>query len=89
MKKSLKITLIVLGVLIGIIVLDTIQAKVFNNSPILHIREHINKCNEKDYIDKGIIVNHYNFNNEEKTLFKSAKYDCNLRGYVYNPDSFK
>ena len=32
MKKSLKITLIVLSVLIGTIVLDTLQAKVFDNS---------------------------------------------------------
>ena len=76
MKKSLKIFLIVLGVLIGVIAIDTLQAIVFNNSPILHIREHINKCNEKDYIDKGIIVNHYNCNNELKTLFKNTKYDC-------------
>ena len=76
MKKSLKIFLIVLGVLIGVIAIDTIKAIVFNNSPILHIREHINKCNEKDYIDKGIIVNHYNCNNESKTLFKNTKYNC-------------
>ena len=76
MKKSLKIFLIVLGVLIGVIAINTIKAIVFNNSPILHIRERINKCNEKDYIDKGIIVNHYNCNNESKTLFKNTKYNC-------------
>ena len=76
MKKVLKITLIVLGILIGIIAIDTIQAIVFNNSPILHIRDYINRCDEKDYIDKGIIVNHYNCNNESKTLFKSKKYNC-------------
>ena len=76
MKKGLKIFLIILLVLIGIVAIDTIQAIVFNNSPILHIREHINKCNEKDYIDKGIIVNYYNCNNESKTLFKSTKYNC-------------
>ena len=76
MNKGLKITLIVLGVLIGIIAVDTLQAIVFNNSPIIHIRERINRCNEKDYIDKGIIVNHYSCNNESKTLFKSTKYNC-------------
>ena len=76
MKKSFKIFLIVLLILIGVIAIDTLQAIVFNNSPILHIREHINKCNEKDYIDKGIIVNHYNCNNETKTLFKNTKYNC-------------
>ena len=39
MKKSLKITLIVLGILLGIIILDTLQAKVFDNSPIIKLRE--------------------------------------------------
>ena len=76
MKKGLKIILIVLGVLVGIIVLDTLQALAFNNSPILHIRDYINRCDENDYIDKGILINHYNCNNEIKTLFKSTKYDC-------------
>ena len=76
MKKGLIISLIVLGVLIGVIAIDTVQAQVFNNTPLLHIREHINRCNENDYIDKGIIVNHYKCNNESKTLFKSEKYDC-------------
>ena len=31
MKKSLKITLIVLGVLVGVIILDTLQAKIFES----------------------------------------------------------
>ena len=33
MKKGLKITLIVLVVTLGVVVLDTLQAKSFNNSP--------------------------------------------------------
>ncbi|UKI57594.1 MAG: hypothetical protein L6V81_09835 [Clostridium sp.] len=35
MKKSLKITLIIIGVFVGLIILDTTQAIVFNNSPII------------------------------------------------------
>lgn len=78
MKKSLKITLIILSIIIGIIVLDTIQALVFNNSPIIKIRENIDG-GSADYIDKGLFVNHYYcLNNEEKTVFKNVKYACPL-----------
>ena len=35
MKKEIKITFIVIGAVIGIIILDTIQALVFNNNPII------------------------------------------------------
>ena len=41
MKKSLKITSIVLGVLVVIVVLDTLQAKVFDNSLIIKIRKKL------------------------------------------------
>ncbi|MFR5856958.1 MAG: hypothetical protein ACLUFU_04010 [Bacilli bacterium] len=76
MKKNLKITLIILGIIIGIIVLDTIQALIFDNSPIIKIREN-NDGSSTDYIDKGIFVNHYYcVNKEEKTVFKNVKYTC-------------
>ena len=76
MKKSLKITLIVIGVLVGIVAVDTLQAKIFNNSPILKVRENLNG-DRTAYIDKGVFVNHYYcINKEEKTLFKGAKYTC-------------
>ena len=42
MKKSVKITLIVLGVLIGIIIFDTLQARIFDNSPFIKITENYN-----------------------------------------------
>ncbi len=69
MKKGLKITLIVLGVLIGIIAIDTIQAKVFNNSPLLKIRDNLDGGNI-DYIDKGLLVTHYKYTDgDEMTIF--------------------
>ena len=75
MKKSLKITLIVLGVLIGIIFLDTLQAKIFNNSPLLKIRDNLDGVS-LDYVDKGLFVNYYHCNNSEKvTTWKSTKFD--------------
>ncbi len=83
MKKGLKITLIVLVILLGIILLDTFQAKVFDNSPLLKIRETYNG-GETYYIDKGLLVNHYRCNNfEEATVWKNTKFACSL------PENFK
>ena len=76
MKKSLKITLIVLGVLVGVIIFDTLQAKIFDNSPLLKIRDNLDG-GSTDYIDKGLFVNHYHCNNNEKvTTWKGTKFAC-------------
>ncbi len=79
MQKGIKITLIILSFLIGIVLLDTLQAKIFNNSPLLKIRQYYDE--EKNYyIDKGLFVNHYYCSEkEEKTLFKKVKYSCPLQ----------
>ncbi len=77
MKKVLKIVLIVLGVLVLLVALDTLQAKVFDNSPILKIKETVGEGNT---IDKGLLVNHYKCDNgESKTVWKNAKYTCPLK----------
>lgn len=68
MKKGLKITLIVVGVLVGIILLDTMQALIFNNNPVIGIET---KCLYKE----GILVNTYHCGNEKNiTIFKFANY---------------
>ena len=56
MKKGLKITLIIIGVVVGIILLDTIQALVFNNNPIIGTQT---KCRSK----QGIFVTTYHCDN--------------------------
>ena len=79
MKKGLKITLIVLGVLVGIVALDTLQAKIFDNSPLLKIRDNLDG-GTLDYIDKGIFVNHYHCNNnEDVTTWKGTKFACSVK----------
>ena len=78
MNKSLKITLIVLGVLVSVIILDTIQAKIFDNSPLLKIRDNLDGGNSY-YIDKGIFVNYYHCNNDEDvTTWKWTKFTCHV-----------
>ena len=68
MKKGIKITLIVVGVVIGIILLDTIQALVFNNNPIIGTEMW---CKKKS----GIIVDTYHCNGKNITKFKDSS--CN------------
>ena len=70
MKKSLKITFIVLGVLVGLIAIDTLQAKIFDHSPIIHVRKYYHNANGVYYIDQGIFVNYYKYvGRKGQTLF--------------------
>ena len=74
MNKYLKITLIVIGVIIGLIAIDTIQAKVFNNSPVLSFKV---KIDDKNYVKKGLLVNTYYCHNEKaSSKFKFTEYYC-------------
>ena len=76
MKGKVKIILIVICILIGIILLDTIQAVIFNNNPILKIREDYNG-GSLYYIDKGILVKAYQYTDGKK--------DVVLRWEKYSP----
>lgn len=70
MNKKVKIILIILGILIGVVLIDTIQAKVFNNKPILKIVENYNggTIYQKH---KSILVDTYVLSNGTKTtIFK-------------------
>lgn len=74
MKSKVKNILIVICILIGIILLDTIQAVIFNNNPILKIREDYNG-GSLYYIDKGILVKAYQYTDGKKdVVFRWEKY---------------
>lgn len=76
MKKNKKILIIVLGVLIGVILIDSLQAKVFNNKPILSLIKDVNG----GYLNKrniGVLVDNYVCNDGKvETVFKWEKYTC-------------
>lgn len=77
MKKNIKIILIVLSVLVGIILLDTLQAKAFNNKPIIKIVEYYDGGNLYQE-HKGILVDTYVYTDgSQKTYYKwtSRLYD--------------
>ena len=74
MNKSVKIVLIILGILIGIVLVDTCQAKIFDNKPVLKIVEDYNGGNLYQK-HKGILIDTYVYTNGTKeTVFKWEKY---------------
>ena len=78
MKKIIKITLIVLGILIVVILFDTLQAKLFNNSPFIKVTENYNGVSLLKK-DKGILVYTYVFADGEKvTVYRWEKYDLSI-----------
>lgn len=83
MKKNLKKFLIIIGAIIGIILLDSIQALFFDNNPIIKIKEYYNG-GDLNYKSKGILVNTYNCTNGKKdTQLKGFSYSCNYKGGNY------
>ena len=74
MKK--KIIIITLCSIIGLIFLDFIVALLFNNSPIIKIRDYYNGGSTV-YKDKGIFTNTYKCSDgKTKTVLKTTKYVC-------------
>ena len=74
MKKGIKIFLIIFVILVIAILVDTIQAKVFDNRPLIKITESYNGGNVYQK-DNGIFVYTYVFTNGEKvTVFRWEKY---------------
>ena len=82
MKKSLKIVLIVFGILISIIILDTLQARIFNNSPFIKITENYNDGSVLKK-DKGIFVYTYIFTSGKKvTVYRWTKYSPSIEDII-------
>ena len=77
MKK--KIIIITLYSIIGLIFLDFVVALLFNNSPIIKIRDYYNGGSTV-YKDKGIFTNTYKCSDgKTKTVLKTTKYVCPMK----------
>lgn len=78
-KKYLKIALIIIGVIVGIILIDTLQARIFKNSPIISIRKELE--DDDSYVDRGILIDTYYCTKEKDIVtisyhFKGDKFTC-------------
>lgn len=79
LNKYKKYILIAVFSLIFLIIIDISQALIFQNSPVLKIREHFNG-GTLYYKDKGLITYTYNCIGEKrKTVLKWEKYSCPLK----------
>lgn len=79
MKKILKIILIVVITLFGIILLDTLQARIFKQSPYISWEE--GQPDGDSWVDKGILIDTYYCTKERDIVtiywkLKGAKYTC-------------
>lgn len=74
MNKCIKIFLIVILVVLVFVLIDSAQAKAFNNRPILKLVEDYNGGNLYQK-DKGILVYTYVYTDgTQKTVFRWEKY---------------
>lgn len=70
----MKKVFVIIGIIIGVILLDSIQALVFDNNPLFKIREHYDG-GELNYKDKGILVDTYcGINGKKDTVIKGFSY---------------
>ena len=78
-NKFIIILLTIVITILSIVILDTIQAIVFKNSPIISWR--IEDANDSDsYVDKGILIDtYYCVSDDVITViptFKNTNYNC-------------
>ena len=79
MKQTFKLIIITIFILISIIMIDTLQALIFKNSPII---SWYNTQPDKDsYVDRGIIVDTYYCTKEKDIVtinhyLKNTKFTC-------------
>lgn len=76
MKRSKKILLIIIGVFISVVIIDSGQALIFNNKPLLKLVENFNG-GDLYQKNKGILVDNYVCTNgTKKSVFKFQDYTC-------------
>lgn len=77
MSKIVKNIIIILVSILGIIVLDTVVARISKSSPIISWKE---KLNGDSYVDKGILMDTYYCQEQDlitvNWLFKTSKFTC-------------
>lgn len=79
MNKNIKICLIVLLLIVGVILLDTLQARIFKHSPIISSKEEL--ADSDSWVNRGIIMDTYYCTKESDIItvswkIKGSKYTC-------------
>ena len=81
MNKYIRLSLIVLLVVIVAILIDTVQARIFKNSPVISFKSNLSDSDS--YVDKGIILDTYYCTKDRDIVtvswhFKTSKFTCSV-----------
>lgn len=87
MKKIIKILLIIIIILVGLILIDSIQAIIFKHSPLISWKEHLS--DDDSWVDKGLILDTYYCTKEKDIItvywkFKGNKFTCPIDNVILN-----
>lgn len=79
MKKKLKVTIIISVLIFGIILVDTLQARLLKNSPIISWKNNLE--DNDSYVDVGILMDTYYCTKERDIVtvsyhLKGSKFTC-------------
>lgn len=77
MKKILKVILIIIGLILSVVIIDTLQAIILKNSTIIKWKENL--ADNDSWVDRGIIVDTYYCTKEKDIVTVSWK----LKGFKY------
>lgn len=75
MKKYGKTILIIMGISLIFLIIDTLQSKLLNNSPFIKITKNIDGST-LDKLDVGILTKTYYCVDTKKTIFRWEEYTC-------------
>lgn len=74
MKKVIKKVAIIIGIVVAVLVLDSIQALIFDNSPLIKVRKYYDGS-DLHYKDGGLLVETYcGTNGNKDTVIKGFSY---------------
>ena len=81
MNKYIRLSLIVLLVVIVAILIVTVQARIFKNSPVISFKSNLSDSDS--YVDKGIILDTYYCTKDRDIVtvswhFKTSKFTCSV-----------
>ena len=76
MKKRIRVILFSVIVMVSVILIDNVQALIFNNSPFFKLMENYNGGTVYR-IDRGALVDTYNcVSGKKHTVIKGFSYSC-------------
>lgn len=87
-KSKIKTIIIIICTILSLILIDTTQAIIFKNSPLISWNEEL--ADADSYVDRGILIDVYYCMKDQDIVtvswhFKTSKFDCPIDKVMYCP----